>query len=134
MTRKLVQGIVSDRSRHVIHVVRVLEDILDLAEIHEITDRMCARVLARHGDQTPNAAQPALNTSIFRFVAIAASRYRMLPQSIHVGASSTTASTDRDVRFGSKADIAHRPDGYTGSDESQLALHGASSGGAAMIA
>ena len=54
MTRKLVQGIVSDRSRHVIHVVRVLDDIVDLAEIHEITDRMCARVLARHGDQTPN--------------------------------------------------------------------------------
>ena len=49
MTRKLVQGIVSDRSRRVIHVVRVLDDILDLPEIHEIIDRMCARVLARHG-------------------------------------------------------------------------------------
>ena len=54
MTRKLLQGIVSDRSRHVLHVVRVLDDILDLAEIDEIADRMCARVLARHGDQTPN--------------------------------------------------------------------------------
>ena len=54
MTRKLVQGIVSDRSRHVIHVVRVLDDILDLSEIDEIANRMCARVLARHGDQTPN--------------------------------------------------------------------------------
>ena len=54
MTRKLVQGIVSDRSRHVIHVVRVLDDIVDLSEINEIADRMCARVLAEHGDQTPN--------------------------------------------------------------------------------
>jgi len=54
MTRKLVQGIVSDRSRHVIHVVRVLDDILDLPEIHEIAGRMCARVLARHGEQSPN--------------------------------------------------------------------------------
>src|SRR5215471_7856988 len=54
MTRKLAQGIVPDRSRHVLHVVRVLDDILDLAEIDEIADRMCARVLAKHGDQTPN--------------------------------------------------------------------------------
>jgi len=54
MTRKLLQGIVSDRSRHVIHVVRVLDDILDLPEIDEIADSMCTRVLARHGDQTPN--------------------------------------------------------------------------------
>jgi hypothetical protein len=57
MTRKLVQGIVSDRSRRVIHVVRVLDDILDLPEIHEIIDRMCARVLARHGERrTPARA------------------------------------------------------------------------------
>jgi len=34
--------------------VRVLDDILDLPEIYEIIDRMCARVLARHGEQTPN--------------------------------------------------------------------------------
>ena len=54
MTRKLVQGIVSDRSRHVIHVVRILDDILDFSEIDEIASRMCARVLARHGAQTPN--------------------------------------------------------------------------------
>jgi hypothetical protein len=54
MSRKLLQGIVSDRRRHVIHVVRVLDDILDLPEINEIGDRMSARVLAKHGDQTPN--------------------------------------------------------------------------------
>jgi hypothetical protein len=54
MTRKLVQGIVADRSRRVIHVVRVLDDVLDVSEIDEISDRMRARALARHGDQTPN--------------------------------------------------------------------------------
>jgi len=61
MTRKLVQGIVSDRSRRVIHVVRVLDDILDLPEIHEIIDRMCARVLARHGER-PTPARALLAT------------------------------------------------------------------------
>ena len=54
MTRKLLQGILSDRGRHVIHVVRVLDDILDLPEIDEIRERMRARILAKHGDQTPN--------------------------------------------------------------------------------
>jgi hypothetical protein len=54
MTRKLLQGIVSDRHRRVIHVVRVVDDILDLPEIDELGERMCARILAKHGDQTPN--------------------------------------------------------------------------------
>ena len=54
MTRKLLQGIVSDQSRHVIHVVRVLDDILDLPDIDEIGERMRTRILAKHGDQTPN--------------------------------------------------------------------------------
>jgi hypothetical protein len=54
MTRKLLQGIVSDRRRRGIHVVRVLDNILDLPEINEIGDRMSAHVLAKHGDQTPN--------------------------------------------------------------------------------
>src|SRR5690242_8270213 len=55
----------------------------------------------------------------------------------HVAQYSTAGRINHspsDVHFGSKADIAHRPDGYTGSDESRLAVHGASSGGAAMIA
>jgi hypothetical protein len=47
----------------------------------------------------------------------------------HVAQYSTTGRVNL-----SPPDIAHRPDGYTGSDESRLALHGASSGGAAMIA
>jgi hypothetical protein len=54
MTRKLLQGIVSARHRHVIHVVRVVDDILDFPEIDKITERMSARVLAKYGDQTPN--------------------------------------------------------------------------------
>jgi hypothetical protein len=54
MTRKLLQGIVSDQHRHVVHVVRVVDDILDLPEIDEIGEKMCARALAKHGDQTPN--------------------------------------------------------------------------------
>ena len=54
MRRKLLHGIVFDRHRHVIHVVRVLDDILDLPEITEIAGRMAARILAKHGDQTPN--------------------------------------------------------------------------------
>ena len=55
MTRKLLQGIVPDRgNRHVIHVVRVLDDILDIPEIDKIGGRMRARVLTKHGDQTPN--------------------------------------------------------------------------------
>jgi len=54
MPRKLVQGAVSDRSRHVIHVVRVLDEILDFSEIEEIAGKMRARILARHGEQNPN--------------------------------------------------------------------------------
>jgi hypothetical protein len=54
MTQKLLQGTVSDRGRRAIHVVRILDDILDLPEIDEIRERMCARILAKHGDQTPN--------------------------------------------------------------------------------
>jgi hypothetical protein len=54
MPRKLVQGAVSDRSRHVIHVVRVLDEILDFSEIEEIAAKMRARILARQGEQNPN--------------------------------------------------------------------------------
>ena len=54
MTRKLLKGTVSEWGRHIIHVVRVVDDILDLSEIDEIAGKMGARVLARHGDQTPN--------------------------------------------------------------------------------
>jgi hypothetical protein len=49
------------------------------------------------------------------------------------GSLEVVGSVLSNVRFGSKADIARRPDGY-GVDKSRLALHGAGSGGAAMIA
>jgi hypothetical protein len=54
MNRKLLQGIVSDRGRHVIHVVRVVDDILNFPELDQIAEKMCARILAKHGEQTPN--------------------------------------------------------------------------------
>ena len=54
MTWKLLQGIVFDGGRHVIHVVRVVDDLLDLPEIDELGGRMSARILTKHGDQTPN--------------------------------------------------------------------------------
>ena len=47
-------GVVSDRSRHVIHAVRVLDIIPDFPQIDEIAERMRSRMLARHGEQMPN--------------------------------------------------------------------------------
>lgn len=55
MGRKLLQGVVSERRhRHAIHVVRVVDDILDFLEIDKIAEKMRARILHKHGDQTPN--------------------------------------------------------------------------------
>ena len=55
MRRKLLQGIVSERRhRHVIHVVRMVDDILDFPEIDKIAEQMRARILCKYGDQTPN--------------------------------------------------------------------------------
>jgi hypothetical protein len=54
MTRRLVQGVVSDRPRQVIYVVRVLDEILDYPQIDDIAEQMRSRVLSRHGEQTPN--------------------------------------------------------------------------------
>jgi hypothetical protein len=47
-------GVVSDRSRHVIHAVRILDIIPDFPQIEEIAERMRSRMLARHGEQMPN--------------------------------------------------------------------------------
>jgi hypothetical protein len=54
MTRKLVQGTVLDHPRQAIHVVRVLDEILDFAEIDDIAARMHARLLSKFGEQSPN--------------------------------------------------------------------------------
>jgi hypothetical protein len=53
MALRLMHGVVSDRSRHVIHAVRVLDVIPDFPQIEEIAERMRSRMLARHGEQMP---------------------------------------------------------------------------------
>ena len=54
MTYKLVYGTVLDRPRQVIHVVRVVDDILDFTEIDDIAEKMRNRALSRHGEQAAN--------------------------------------------------------------------------------
>ncbi len=54
MTIRLVHGIVQDRPRKVIHVVRVMDQILELGEIDDIAERMRQHALSRHGDQAAN--------------------------------------------------------------------------------
>ena len=51
MTYKLVHGTVVDGPRQVIHVVRVVDEILDLAEVDDIAARMRSYALSRHGEQ-----------------------------------------------------------------------------------
>ena len=53
MTRKLLYGTVLDRPRKVIHVVRV-DAILEFPEIDDITEKLRAHILSRHGEQRPN--------------------------------------------------------------------------------
>ena len=50
----LMYGVVPDRSRHGIHVVRALDEILDLSEIDDIAENMRAHILAKRGEQMPN--------------------------------------------------------------------------------
>lgn len=54
MTRQLAYGTVRDHPRKVIHVVRVLDEILDYPEIDRVTEQMRIHVTSRHGEQTPN--------------------------------------------------------------------------------
>jgi hypothetical protein len=54
MTTELVHGTVFDYSRSVIHVVRVVDEILDFVEIHDIAEKMRSHALARHGEQAAN--------------------------------------------------------------------------------
>jgi len=51
MTYKLAHGTVAERSRKVIHVVRVLDEILVALEIEEIADKMRDLMLSRYGEQ-----------------------------------------------------------------------------------
>jgi hypothetical protein len=54
MTRQLAYGTVRDHPRKVIHVVRVLDAILDYPEIDHLAEQMRDHVASRHGEQTPN--------------------------------------------------------------------------------
>lgn len=54
MTYKLVHGVVFDSPRQIIHVVRVVDEILDLAEINDIAEKMRNYALSRHGEQAAN--------------------------------------------------------------------------------
>ena len=54
MTFKLVHGTVFDSPRRVIHVVRVVDEILDFAEIDDIAEKVRNYALSRHGEQAAN--------------------------------------------------------------------------------
>jgi hypothetical protein len=54
MSPKLMYATVADRPRQVIHVVRIVDELLDFAEIDAIAERMRARILSRYGEQMPN--------------------------------------------------------------------------------
>jgi hypothetical protein len=54
MTRQLAYGTVRDHPRKVIHVARVLGEILDYPEIDRVAEQMRTHVASRHGEQTPN--------------------------------------------------------------------------------
>jgi hypothetical protein len=54
MTRQLAYRTVRDHPRKVIHVVRVLDEILDYPEIDRVAEQMRIHVASRHGEQTPN--------------------------------------------------------------------------------
>jgi len=54
MAYKLSYGAVRDHPRKIIHVVRVLDELLDDDELADAAERMRERALARHGE--PDAA------------------------------------------------------------------------------
>ena len=54
MSRKLTYASVVSGPRQVIHVVRVMDEILDAPEIDDLAEMVRARMLSRHGEQLPN--------------------------------------------------------------------------------
>jgi hypothetical protein len=54
MTHRLVYGTVLDRPRKVIHVVRVVDAILEFPEIDDIVEKLRAHILSKYGEQHPN--------------------------------------------------------------------------------
>jgi len=51
MAHELVYGTVVEGPRKVIHVVRVLGEILDAGEVDDIANKVRERMLSRHGEQ-----------------------------------------------------------------------------------
>ena len=51
MTQSFVHAVVQAQPRKVIHVVRVMDDVLTLTEVHELAERMRQHALSRYGDQ-----------------------------------------------------------------------------------
>jgi hypothetical protein len=54
MAHKLIHGTVIDRPRKVIHVVRIIDEILNTWEIDNIIEKMCEHLLSKHGEQVPD--------------------------------------------------------------------------------
>lgn len=50
MTPRFVHGIVEAQPRKVIHVIRVVDDVLSLAQVHEVAE-LRQHALSRYGDQ-----------------------------------------------------------------------------------
>jgi hypothetical protein len=54
MTLKLLHGTVRDGPRRVIHVVRVVDKILEFPEVDDIIEKMREHILSKSGEQDPN--------------------------------------------------------------------------------
>jgi len=54
MTLKLLRGTVRDGPRQVIHVVRIVDNILEFPEVDDIAEKMRAHILSKSGEQNPN--------------------------------------------------------------------------------
>jgi hypothetical protein len=54
MTLKLLHGTVRVGPRQVIHVVRVVDKILEFPEVDDVMEKMRAHVLSKSGEQDPN--------------------------------------------------------------------------------
>jgi hypothetical protein len=51
MKQSFVHAVVQAQPRKVIHVIRVVDDVLTLTEVHELAERMRQHALSRWGDQ-----------------------------------------------------------------------------------
>ncbi|HEY2527735.1 MAG TPA: hypothetical protein VGJ20_07245 [Xanthobacteraceae bacterium] len=54
MTLKLLHGTVRDGPRQAIHVIRVVDKILEFPEVYDIAEKMRSHILSKSGEQDPN--------------------------------------------------------------------------------